>query len=157
MKFLRSCYRALIATAHWFQPVFLLVLRLFLGVAFWEAGSGKLMHIDAFINFLTTLPIPAPGFTAYFVATVEAVGGISLLIGFGARLMGLILTINMMVAYLTAHMEAVWMLWSHPGLFVAQEAFLYLLGSAVIFAFGPGLISVDGALKRYVFRERIRP
>lgn len=152
MRALTKFYRGVIVVGNCFQPVLLLLLRIFLGIAFFHAGWGKLQNIHAFADFLTSLGFPLPLAHAYFVASVEAFGGILLFIGLAGRLAGGILMINMIVAYLTAHHDAIVGLWSMPGLFVMEEAFLYLLTSALVFAFGPGYLSIDGLLKRYVFK-----
>ncbi len=158
MRALTKFYNGLIMVGECFQPVLLLLLRFFLGVAFFHAGWGKLQNIHAFEGFLASLGFPLPLAHAYFVASVEAFGGILLFIGLAGRLAGAILMINMIVAYLTAHHDAVVGLWNMPGLFVMEEAFLYLLTSALVFAFGPGYISVDGLLERFVFKgKKTRP
>jgi len=41
--------------------------------------------------------------------------------------------------------------------FVAQAPFPFLLTALVIFAFGPGLLSIDGLLKYTIFAKHIHP
>ena len=82
----------------------------------------------------------------------ECFGGLLLIAGLGGRLAAIPLTITMTVAYLTAHRDAVHSLDD----FVAQPPFPFLLTALVVFAFGPGMISIDGLLKRTVFRKRIQ-
>ncbi|MDP1834828.1 MAG: DoxX family protein [Chlamydiales bacterium] len=151
---MRTFYEKLVIVGNALRSIFLLVVRVGWGLGFFYAGSGKLMHIDQFATFLTTLGFPAPVATAYFVASVEAVGGLMLLIGLGSRLVGLILTINMSVAYFTAHMEAIVGFWNNPRVFVEESAFLYLFVAVIVFVFGPGLFSIDELLQRYVFKNR---
>jgi len=126
----------------------LLVLRLIFGWGLFQTGKGKLEHIDRFIDFLKHLHIPMPVANAYFVASLECVGGLLLLLGRAARLICIPLVINFIVAYLTADLEAV------KGFFKDQEAFtnaapfLYLLVSLIVLAFGPGLFSLDALIAR---------
>jgi putative oxidoreductase len=149
MGILNAFYRLIIKLGELLQPILLLVLRVAVGLGFFYAGYGKLQNISQFADFLTTLGFPVPTFHAYFVAGVEALGGLFLLAGLGTRLIALILAINMIVAYLTAHQEAVAALVNGTlVLFVQQSAFPFLLVSLVLFAFGPGLISIDAFLKR---------
>lgn len=157
MRYGHGAYQALIIAGRWTQPILLLLMRVCIGFAFFEAGWGKLQHIENFEEFIASLHIPLPIVNAYLVASIETVGGILLFIGLGTRPAGLILAINMVVAYLTAHAEAVMQLWTHPSLFVDQQPFLYLLTSMLVFAFGPGLFSLDALLKRTIFgKELIR-
>src|SRR5439155_15965189 len=101
------CYRLL---TDWGGPIglslFLLLMRVVWGWQFFLAGKGKLGNIDKPIGFFRELGIPMPTFNAWFVAIVETVGGLMLLAGFGARFAGVALTINMIVAYITADREA---------------------------------------------------
>ncbi len=153
MHLLKGFYHGLVIAGNGLQPVILLLIRLFLGFAFYQAGVGKFANIGDFEAFLTSLSIPLPHFHAYFVAGVEAVGGALLMLGLGSRLAGLLLTINMVVAYLTTHFDAVLTLWSDPNMFASQQPFLYLVFSCFIFAFGPGLFSLDALLKRFVWKQ----
>jgi putative oxidoreductase len=53
------------------------------------------------------------------------------------------------VAYFTAHHEALINIFNDPKAFVDQPPFNFLLTALIVFAFGPGAISVDGILKRF--------
>ena len=57
--------------------------------------------------------------------------------------MGAALIVVMIVAYLTAHLDSVKHIFSTPEVFLAQTPFLFLLASLFIFAFGPGVLSLD--------------
>ena len=57
----------------------LLALRLIFGWGLFQTGKGKLEHIDRFTDFLTHLHIPMPAANAYFVASLECIGGLLLL------------------------------------------------------------------------------
>src|ERR1043165_210393 len=116
----------------------LLVLRLFIGWQFFETGKGKLEHLDRVTQFFSSLGIPMPHLNAMFVGTLEMVGGLLLLIGLASRLIAVPLTINMIVAYLTADREAVLNMFSNPDGFTQAEPFLFLLVSVIVLAFGPG-------------------
>lgn len=146
MHAVKGTYQALVTLGGWFQPVLMLLLRVFLGFAFYQAGIGKFGHIDNFANFLGSAGLPLPTFQAYLVAVVEAVGGILLLVGFASRFAGFVLMFNMIVAYLIAHFDVVVNLLTNPSMFVEQQAFLYLLTAALVFAYGPGLFSLDRLL-----------
>jgi putative oxidoreductase len=126
----------------------LLALRLIFGWGLFQTGKGKLQNIDQFVGFLTRLHIPMPVANAYFVASLECIGGLLLILGLASRLICIPLVINFVVAFLTADIEAV------KGFFKDQEAFtnaapfLYLLVALLVLAFGPGLFSLDALIAR---------
>jgi len=133
------------------QSPLLLVLRLFIGWRFFMTGWGKLHHIDGVIEFFTSLGIPMPAVNAWFVASLELVGGALLFIGLASRLIAIPLSINMIVAYLTADREAVVNIFKDPDAFMAAAPFAFLLVSLIVLAFGPGAFSID-----YLIRKRIK-
>lgn len=141
-------YGYLIALGNALQAVFLLIIRLFLGWQFAIGGWGKFGNIDSVIDFFTNLSIPLPEFNAYLVATVELLGGIMLIIGFGTRLAALLLSITMAVALATAHADKLKTVFSAPLELIEATAFAFLFGCLVLFMFGPGGISVDAIIKR---------
>lgn len=136
-------YGYLVAGASSLQSVFLLLVRLYWGWQFAETGWGKLHRLDKVTEFFASLGIPMPGINAYFVTGLELIGGVLLLIGLGSRLVALLLTVDMIVAYITADREALMSVFSDPGKFYAAAPFTFLFASALILVFGPGRWSVD--------------
>lgn len=135
------------------QTPFLLLVRLYWGWQLVQSGWGKLHHLDKVTDFFTSLNLPAPAVTAHFVAGLEFVGGILLILGLGSRLIGLLLTVNMLAAYWTADREALLSVFSDPGKFYAADPYTFLFASAMVLVFGAGLISADTMLaKRYRVR-----
>ncbi|MEA2236249.1 MAG: putative oxidoreductase [Thermoanaerobaculia bacterium] len=131
----------------------LLILRVMFGWQLFQTGKGKLENIDRFTDFLTHLHIPMPAANAHFVATLECVGGLLLLLGLAARLIAIPLTINFFVAYLTADHEALVGFFKDQEAFTSAAPFLYLLVSLLILAFGPGLFSLDALIRRFFWRR----
>src|ERR1700730_2386821 len=103
---LRSLYRRLINVLSSLQSPFLLAVRLYWGWQFAQTGWGKLTNIGKVVHFFTELGIPAPALNAFFVSGLEFAGGLLLLLGLGSRLIALPLTVDMIVAYMTADREA---------------------------------------------------
>jgi putative oxidoreductase len=132
---------------------FLLVFRLYFGYQFFLAGKGKLANIEGVTRFFDSLGIPAPGFHAYFVGGLEMVGGLLLLVGLASRLIAIPLAFSMVVAYLTADKEAVSVLFSNPDLFLAADPYNFLLTSLLVVIFGPGLISLDAVVRKWVDKK----
>lgn len=131
----------------------LLVLRGWWGWSFYVAGKNKLANIDGIVDYFGTLGIPFPGPNAHFVSSLEMVGGILLLAGLFSRPIAFLLAGNMTVAYLTAERSKVLNLFSEPEKFIAADPFLFLVVSALVLAFGPGKISLDTLLRRFVNRR----
>jgi putative oxidoreductase len=141
-------YELLIRVANSLQSPFLLAVRLYWGWQFAQSGWGKLGNINRVVGFFTNLGIPAPALNAWFVSGLEFAGGILLILGLGSRLIALPLTIDMIVAYLTADREALGKVFSDPGKFYAADPFTFLFASLIIVLFGPGKLSVDALLTR---------
>ena len=156
MRVLTTFYNGLIQAGNKSQVVILaialLALRIIWGFEFFQSGLGKWHDMPGVIKYFSSLNIPMASFNAYFVGTLELVGGLLLLVGLCSRLAALLLALTMMVAYATAHMNAVKALFSDPTLFVKQDPFWFLVTALFVFAFGPGIFSIDVLLKRYVFK-----
>jgi putative oxidoreductase len=141
-------YRLLIAVASCFQSPLLLALRLYWGWQFFGDGKGKLLHLKSVAEFFGQLHIPFPYFNAILASAVECGGGLLLLVGLGSRLVALPLMFTMIIAFLTAEIDKVKHIFSDPDKFVTADPFLYLLASAIILVFGPGVFSIDWLLAR---------
>lgn len=74
----------------------MLLVRLTSGLVFLNHGWMKLSNLPGAEGFFGTLGLP-PG-AATFVAVVEVVGGLMLILGIAPRLAGLVLGIEMLVA-----------------------------------------------------------
>jgi putative oxidoreductase len=125
------------------ESPFLLLVRVYWGWQFAQTGWGKLRHLPHVTHFFSTLGIPAPGPTAFFVSALELVGGILLIAGLGTRFIGLLLAIDMFVAYLTTDLTALASIISNPDAFYNDAAFTFLIASLIALVFGAGRFSVD--------------
>jgi putative oxidoreductase len=152
MRFVTKLYGLLVRVASAFQPVLLLVIRLYWGWQFAQTGWGKLQHLDRVTKFFTSLGIPLPGANAVFISVLELVGGILLALGVSSRLIALLFVGDMVVAYITADHQAFVSFISDQDKFVAASPFAFLLASLVILIFGPGRFSLDALLGRW-FRK----
>jgi putative oxidoreductase len=156
MLFVRRAYELLVTAANHLQSPLLLTLRVYF---FWQlflAGKGKLSNIGKVIEFFTSLGIPAPAINAYFVSGLECFGGLLLIIGLASRPIALMISISMCVAYVTGDFEAVTSIFSDSDKFVKADPFPYLLVALIVFAFGPGLLSIDALLKRAIGKTDFR-
>ena len=130
------------------QSPFLLAVRLYWGWQLAESGWGKLHNLEKVTEFFTSLNLPMPAQMAVVISCLEFFGGIFLSIGLLSRVTALVLTINMIMAYVTADREALFSFFSEPDKFSAAAPYVFLIASLIILIFGPGKICVDTLLRR---------
>jgi putative oxidoreductase len=130
------------------QSPLLLLVRLYWGWQFAQSGWGRLHHIPQATEFFASLHIPFPAANVVFVSTLEFVGGILLILGLGSRVISLLLACDMVVAYLTADMEALRSILSDPGKFYNADPYTFLFASLLILIFGPGRFALDWWIRR---------
>lgn len=90
--------RANSISRFWYSQSYgLLLIRTALGTIFFIHGMEKLAHIQIAALQMTFLNLGgAP--TAYFVAGLEVVGGVALILGVATRLFGVLFGIEMLIA-----------------------------------------------------------
>jgi putative oxidoreductase len=142
-RHIAQAYALLNRSASALQSAFLLFVRLYWGWQFMQTGWGKLHNIAKVTEFFTTLGIPFPALNAHFIAGLELTGGILLVFGLASRLIAVPLTINMLVAYITADREALLSIFSDPDKFTAAAPYTFLAASMMVLIFGPGKFALD--------------
>lgn len=142
-------YRVFVNIANHLQSPFLLLVRLYWGWQFTQAGWGKLHRLPKVTEFFSSLGIPAPHANAVFVSNLEVVGGVLLAIGLGSRLISALLAGDMFVAYLASDRDALRMIFSDPGKFYNADPYTFLFASLMILIFGPGLFSLDALIQKF--------
>jgi putative oxidoreductase len=129
-----------------------LLTRVTVGWAFILTGNGKLRNLDTFTEYLTSLGVPMAALQAPFVAGLELVGGICLVLGLLTRVMSALLAGTMVVALVTAEGAKFLSSWLPTGdvgpLDISPYVFLLLLSWLVLF--GPGPLSLDRFLAGWV-------
>jgi putative oxidoreductase len=153
-KMFAKIYCGLSCIGECFQSLLLLVIRLYWGFGFFQAGYAKLSGPESVSHFFGELGIPFPTLSTYLAGTAELVGGALLIVGLFSRLAAIPLIIVMIVAYFTAHHAAIVNIWSDPAQFIAQQAFTFLLAALLVFAFGPGKISLDYLICKFFFQKK---
>jgi putative oxidoreductase len=138
--------------ADYLQHPFLLFVRLYWGIQLMQSGWGKLHNLDKVTDFFTSLGLPAPAFTATAISSLELFGGFLLAVGLFSRLISLVLTINMLMAYITADKEALHSIFSDPDKFTAAAPYVFLIASVIVFLFGPGCFSADWLAGRFFWK-----
>src|ERR1700746_3587093 len=128
------------------QSPFLLLLRLYWGWQLAQSGWGKLHHLANVAEYFGTLSLPTPAQMAVFIACVEFFGGIFLALGLASRITGLVLTVNLAMAYVIGDREALLSFISDPDKFVAAAPFAFLMVALIVLIFGAGWLSADSAI-----------
>jgi putative oxidoreductase len=143
-----------VAAAVAFLPP--LLTRLVIGQAFFFTGRGKLQNPEGVASFFTELGIPFPALNAAFISRLEYYGGLLLIAGLLTRGVALLLSSTMVVALLTADRAdfmAALLNTGEKGLTDVVPV-VYLLFLLWLVIFGPGAVSLDALLKRWLLPKR---
>lgn len=121
----------------------LTILRVVLGVIFIAHGIPKLSGgIEATAGFFGTLGIPAPLVAAWFIALLETLGGLMLLVGFFVTPVSLLLVAHMLTGIVLVHApNGFYVIGPGQG---GVEFNLLLIASLLTLVFcGAGLAAID--------------
>ena len=129
-----------------------LLTRLVLGIGFYYTGKGKLGNLEKITGFFTDLGIPFPHANAVFIATLEFVGGICLVLGLGTRVFAGLLSCTMIVALLTADRDA--FVQKFPSDVSDVTSFTFLVFLIWLVLYGPGPLSIDRLLSKWMGLEK---
>lgn len=121
----------------------LTILRIVLGVIFIAHGIPKLSGgIEETVGFFGAIGIPAPVVAAWFIALLETLGGLMLLVGFLVTPVSLLLAAHMLTGIVLVH--------APNGFYVVGpgqggvEFSLLLIASLLALVFcGAGLAAID--------------
>lgn len=154
---LRLLYRRFFGLIDYLRSPFLLAVRLYWGWQLIQSGWGKLHNLEKVTEFFTSLNLPMPGQMAVFISCVEFFGGIFLALGLLSRFTALVLTINMIMAYVIADREALRSIFSDPDKFYAAAPYTFLIASLIILIFGPGKFCLDTVLEHRFASPAVPP
>ena len=122
--------------------------RILLASLFLPAGIGKLTDFSGTVGYITSAGMPVPVAAAAIALTVEILGGLALIAGFGTRVAALVLAVFTLVASFYFHNY-----WSVPAeqQFVTQLLFFKNIavvgGLLTLAAWGAGTWSLDARRK----------
>jgi putative oxidoreductase len=130
-----------------------LATRIVIGLAFFQAGTGKFRNFEGVVGFFDSLGIPFPAFNAGLVASMETVGGVMLILGLFTRFFAAGLSVTMAVALFTADTADFLASWGGASQLSPTDvtAFTFLLFLLWLVFHGAGALSLDAALRR-IFR-----
>ena len=126
------------------QDVAALVGRILLAALFVPAGFGKLMGFAGTVGYIASVGLPLPQVAAVVAILVELGLGLALLVGFKTRWAAIGIALFTLVATLAFHNY--WAMAADKA-FVNQLMFFKNIavigGLLVVWAFGPGRLSID--------------
>ena len=70
------------------------------------------------------------------------------MLGLGSRLVALLLTCDMMVAFIAGDRDALFSVFSDPDKFYAAAPYTFLVAFLIVLIFGPGRVSLDALLSK---------
>ena len=128
---------------QWAGP---LMLRIFFGYFWFETGLAKLQNLDGFATRFMHWGIPFPTFSAALSGATDMIGGALLIVGLFTRLAVIPMAVNMVVAILVVVIKNV------HGFdeFVELDEFLYILIFFWLLVAGPGKVSLDTLVRRWL-------
>lgn len=118
--------------------------RLLLALLFLPAGIGKITGFAGTVGYIASVGLPLPAVAAVIALTVEIVGGVALIAGFGTRFAALALALFTLAASFFFHNY-----WAAPAdqQLIAQLLFFKNIavvgGLLTLAAWGAGAWSVD--------------
>jgi putative oxidoreductase len=119
------------------DDIFALIGRLFMAFLFLASAFGKITNFDGTVGYMETHGVPAAILLCAAAAAVEALGGISLALGFQARWAAAALAGYVVVASLMFHT-------SPDQRIHLLKNFAVIGGLLQIAAFGSGGLSLEG-------------
>ena len=126
------------------QDTVALVARILLAAMFIISGFGKITGFDGTAGYIASKGLPMPQVVAALTIALELGGGILLAVGFKARWVALLLGIFSVVAAIIFHN-----FWAVEAAQKMGQQINFLKnitiagGMLMVFAFGPGRLSVD--------------
>ena len=155
MSLAKKGYNLFILAGNYLQHPLLLLFRINWGIQFMVTGYGKLTDHGKVESFFTSLGIPLPGLNAWIAGATECFGGIFILLGLATRPFGTLLAFTMCVAYLSVKddRETVFKVFQNPDAFTSATPFMFLVTALLMVCFGPGKLSLDYLLGKYVFNK----
>jgi putative oxidoreductase len=125
-------------------PFVAVIARVLMALMFILAGLSKFGALSGTAGYIASKGLPVPMVLAILTGTLETVGGLALVVGFQARIVGLALALFTLLASVIFH--NFWAMTADQQ-FVQQLMFMKNLsvagGLLLVFVMGPGPLSLD--------------
>ena len=122
-----------------------LVARILMASIFISAGFSKVLGFDGVTAYIASKGLPLPMVIAGLTVVLEILGGIAIIVGFKARIAGLLLGLFSIMAAFIFHN-----FWAFPPEQVYLQNIMFMKnlsmagGLFLLAVFGPGGYSIDG-------------
>ena len=122
-----------------------LVARILMASIFISAGFSKVLGFDGVTAYIASKGLPLPMVIAGLAVALEILGGIAIIVGFKARIAGLLLGLFSILAAFIFHN-----FWAFPPEQVYLQNIMFMKnlsmagGLFLLAVFGPGGYSIDG-------------
>ncbi|KRF13438.1 DoxX family protein [Paenibacillus sp. Soil787] len=122
-----------------------LIIRVLLGITFFAHGFDKYQGgIGNIAGWFDSIGIP--GFMAYIVATIELIGGLALILGFGTRIVSALMVLILLVATFKVKLAVGFF---GNGQMAGYELDLSMIGAAIYLLLnGSYVVSIDSLFKK---------
>ena len=135
-----------------------LIGRVLMSVIFITSGFGKLIGFSATEHMIESKAVPLPEFATLIAILVEIGGGLAILLGWKTRWAAAVLVVFLVVITPIFHgfwrMDGAERAANHINF---MKNLTILGGFLLLYAFGPGRFSVDGALRRRPLQRESAP
>ena len=135
--------KSLLRTLNAQSPVALAILRVVMGIIFVVAGYGKVFGGGFAMGFLGKVGIPLPQIAGPIVSFLELGGGILLIVGLFTRYVGVLFTLEFIVAVITIAN------FSDKGIMGTRLEFMMLMGAIILVTHGAGALAIDRPGRRW--------
>jgi len=134
------------------QSLFLLAMRLTWGHQFLIIGLDTVRNPHSVIDFFQSYGVPFTETHTFLAGYAEIICGICLMVGFASRIITLPLMFILAFTFGAQHFHILkdFFLSFDPHPLAQTLPYPYFIASAMVFCFGPGRISLDAWIKRWV-------
>jgi putative oxidoreductase len=144
------------------QPIFMLLIRLYIGYQSAVSGWAHLTHLDQTADFFASLHIPMPRLNVYIAGGTEVVGGVLIGLGLASRLVAIPFTFNFLIAMVSVDLadprfrDMLFHIWRNQDFVLKDDAFPFFFVGLMVLIFGPGTLSLDYLVRR-LWASKVKP
>ena len=135
--------KSLLRTLNAQSAVALAILRVVMGIILVVAGYGKVFAGGFAIGFFGKVGIPLPQIAGPIISFLELGGGILLIVGLFTRYLGVLLTLEFIVA---AFVQASLL---EKGIMGARLEYMVIVGAIILVTHGAGALAIDRPGRRW--------
>jgi putative oxidoreductase len=157
-----TCYDWVAAKIDLVQPVFMLLIRLYIGYQSAVSGWAHLTHVDQTADFFKSLNIPMPRLNVYIAGSTEVIGGILIGLGLASRLVAIPFVFNFLIAIVSVDLadptlrDKLFHIWRDQDFVLKDDAFPFFFVGLMVLIFGPGKLSLDYVIQRF-WASKVKP